>query len=43
MSTVTPIIDQVPDRWPPGAVSDDTLGQFLLASNLLGADRAVGG
>jgi rhamnulose-1-phosphate aldolase/alcohol dehydrogenase len=29
------------DRWPASGVPDDALGQVLLASHLLGADRAV--
>jgi rhamnulose-1-phosphate aldolase/alcohol dehydrogenase len=40
MSTVTPLIDHVEDLWP-GDVPDDTLSQLVLASHLLGADRAV--
>jgi rhamnulose-1-phosphate aldolase/alcohol dehydrogenase len=41
MSTVTPIIDHVEDLWPSEGVPDDTLGQLVLASHLLGANRAV--
>jgi rhamnulose-1-phosphate aldolase/alcohol dehydrogenase len=43
MSTIQRMIDRAEDRWPedPGAVPDDTLGQVLLASHLLGSDRAV--
>jgi rhamnulose-1-phosphate aldolase/alcohol dehydrogenase len=41
MSTVAPIIDQVEDLWPDGGVPEATLGQLVLASNLLGANRAV--
>src|SRR3954469_24658290 len=43
MSTVARMIDGTENRWPDdaGAVPDDTLGQVLLASHLLGADRAV--
>src|SRR6478752_4775758 len=41
MSTVTPIIDQVEDLWPADGVPDDALGQVVLASHLLGANRAV--
>ena len=43
MSTLQRMIDRAEDRWPeaPGAVPDDTLGQVLLASHLLGSDRAV--
>jgi len=37
------MIDRAEDRWPEdaGAVPEDTLGQVLLASHLLGRDRAV--
>src|ERR687890_887938 len=37
------MIDRAEDRWPEdaSAVPDDTLGQVLLASHLLGSDRAV--
>jgi rhamnulose-1-phosphate aldolase/alcohol dehydrogenase len=41
MSTVTPLIDHVEDLWPADGVPDDTLGQLVLASHLLGANRAV--
>jgi rhamnulose-1-phosphate aldolase/alcohol dehydrogenase len=41
MSTVTPLIDHVEDLWPSEGVPDDTLGQLVLASHLLGANRAV--
>jgi rhamnulose-1-phosphate aldolase/alcohol dehydrogenase len=41
MSTVTPLIDHVDDRWPDGAPPDEVLEQLVLASHLLGADRAV--
>jgi len=43
MTTLHRMIDRSEDRWPedPGAVPDDTLGQVLLASHLLGSDRAV--
>src|SRR5919107_5033539 len=41
MSTVTPIIDHVEDLWPSEGVPSDTLGQLVLASHLLGANRAV--
>ncbi len=41
MSTVTPIIDHVEDLWPADGVPEDTLGQLVLASHLLGANRAV--
>ena len=40
MSTVTPIIDHVDDLWPAD-VPEDTLEQLVLASHLLGANRAV--
>src|SRR3954465_15032867 len=41
MSTVTPIIDQVEDLWPSEGVPEDTVGQLVLASHVLGANRAV--
>src|SRR3954453_63132 len=41
MSTVTPIIDRVEDLWPSEGVPEDTLGQLVLASHVLGANRAV--
>ncbi|MEA2287240.1 MAG: hypothetical protein QOJ21_3283, partial [Solirubrobacteraceae bacterium] len=41
MSTVTKLIDRVEDLWPSDGVPDDALGQLVLASNLLGANRAV--
>src|ERR1700761_4280141 len=41
MSTVTPLIDHVEDLWPSDGVPDDALGQLVLASHLLGSDRAV--
>src|SRR3954451_11344703 len=41
MSTVTPIIDHVEDLWPDSGAPDDALGQLVLASHLLGANRAV--
>jgi rhamnulose-1-phosphate aldolase/alcohol dehydrogenase len=41
MSIVAPIVDPVADLWPAAGVPDDTLSQLVLASNLLGADRAV--
>ena len=41
MSTVTPLIDQVEDLWPGEAPPDDVLDQLVLASHLLGANRAV--
>src|SRR3954467_13515320 len=42
MSTVAPLIDHVENRWPPDdPPATDVLDQLVLASNLLGADRAV--
>jgi rhamnulose-1-phosphate aldolase/alcohol dehydrogenase len=42
MSTLAQIIARAEDRWPAASeVPDDALGQVLLASHLLGADRAV--
>src|SRR3954454_3818518 len=41
MSTETPLIDHVEDLWPAEGVPEDTLGQLVLASHLLGANRAV--
>src|SRR3954466_11834697 len=41
MSTVAPIIEHVEDLWPSEGVPEDTLGQLVLASHLLGANRAV--
>jgi rhamnulose-1-phosphate aldolase/alcohol dehydrogenase len=43
VSTVTPIVQTPENRWPssPADVPGDTLGQLVLASNLLGADRRV--
>jgi rhamnulose-1-phosphate aldolase/alcohol dehydrogenase len=43
MTTMQRMIDRAEDRWPEdaAAVPDDTLGQVLLASHLLGSDRAV--
>jgi rhamnulose-1-phosphate aldolase/alcohol dehydrogenase len=40
MSTVTPIIDHVEDLWPD-EVPESALEQLVLASHLLGANRAV--
>src|SRR4051812_41888993 len=40
MSTVTPIIDHVEDLWPD-QTPEATLDQLVLASHLLGANRAV--
>jgi rhamnulose-1-phosphate aldolase/alcohol dehydrogenase len=42
MTTHTQLIARVEDRWPASdEVPDDALGQVLLASHLLGADRSV--
>jgi rhamnulose-1-phosphate aldolase/alcohol dehydrogenase len=42
MSTMTPIVDHVDDLWPEeGATQADVLDQLVLASHLLGANRAV--
>ena len=43
MSVVAQMIARAEDRWPtePSQVPDDALGQVLLASHLLGSDRAV--
>src|ERR1700754_458446 len=41
MSTVAPIVDHVEDLWPSDGVPEDTLDQLVLASHLLGANRAV--
>lgn len=42
MTTLAQMIAPADDRWPAGGeVPDDALGQVLLASHLLGADRAV--
>jgi len=42
VSTATPIIDRVDDLWPADApLGGDVLDQLVLASNLLGANRAV--
>jgi rhamnulose-1-phosphate aldolase/alcohol dehydrogenase len=42
MSAVAPLIDHVEDLWPAdGSRDGDVLDQLVLASNLLGADRAV--
>src|SRR4051794_15516261 len=43
MTTIQRMTDRADDRWPDDAsgIPDDTLGQVLLASHLLGADRAV--
>ena len=43
MTTLAQIVASVEDRWPSSssAVPEDALGQVLLASQLLGSDRAV--
>jgi rhamnulose-1-phosphate aldolase/alcohol dehydrogenase len=42
MTTLAQMIAPAEDRWPAaGEVPDDALGQVLLASHLLGSDRAV--
>src|SRR5262245_30483852 len=41
MSTVTPLIGSVDDRWPAEGVPDGVLDRLVLASHLLGANRAV--
>jgi rhamnulose-1-phosphate aldolase/alcohol dehydrogenase len=41
MSTVAPIVDHVEDLWPSEPAPDDALEQLVLASHLLGANRAV--
>ena len=42
MSTLERMVALAEDRWPAGAeIPDDALGQVLLASHLLGSDRAV--
>jgi rhamnulose-1-phosphate aldolase/alcohol dehydrogenase len=41
MSTLPRLIDPVADQWPDDGVPGDALGQLVLASHLLGADRAV--
>ena len=42
MSTLAHMVAHAADRWPESAdVPDDALGQVLLASHLLGSDRAV--
>src|SRR3954453_10459277 len=42
MSTVAQMIARTEDRWPDASeVPEDALGQVLLASHLLGADRSV--
>jgi rhamnulose-1-phosphate aldolase/alcohol dehydrogenase len=43
MSTVTPLVDHVDDLWPAagGPPAGDVLDELVVASNLLGANRAV--
>jgi rhamnulose-1-phosphate aldolase/alcohol dehydrogenase len=41
MATATQLIDPVQDLWPPAPPGGDALAQLVLASNLLGANRAV--
>jgi rhamnulose-1-phosphate aldolase/alcohol dehydrogenase len=41
MSVTERMVALAEDRWPSSGVPDDALGQVLLASHLLGADRAV--
>jgi rhamnulose-1-phosphate aldolase/alcohol dehydrogenase len=42
MSIVTPLVDHAEDLWPAAAgTADDVLAQLVLASHLLGANRAV--
>jgi rhamnulose-1-phosphate aldolase/alcohol dehydrogenase len=41
MSIATPLLDTVDDLWPAEAAPDDLLEQLVVASNLLGANRAV--
>jgi rhamnulose-1-phosphate aldolase/alcohol dehydrogenase len=41
MSTATQIVDRVEDLWPQQPPPDDVLAQLVVASNLLGANRAV--
>jgi rhamnulose-1-phosphate aldolase/alcohol dehydrogenase len=41
MSTVAPIVDHVEDLWPSDGAPEETLDQLVLASHLLGANRAV--
>jgi rhamnulose-1-phosphate aldolase/alcohol dehydrogenase len=41
MSTVAPLIDHVGDLWPDGSPPDAVLDQLVLASHLLGENRAV--
>src|SRR5688572_20636794 len=41
MSTATQIVDRAEDLWPSEPPPDDVLQQLVVASNLLGANRAV--
>src|SRR3954451_19056089 len=41
MSTAVGIVDHVEDLWPSSDVPEGTLDQLVLASHLLGANRAV--
>jgi rhamnulose-1-phosphate aldolase/alcohol dehydrogenase len=41
MSTMTPIVDPAEDLWPGEGPPDGVLAQLVLASHLLGANRAV--
>ena len=41
MTTITPLIDAVDDLWPAEGPPDGVLDQLVLASHLLGANRAV--
>src|SRR3954464_7549450 len=41
MSTIPQLIDTAADLWPDDGAPDDTLEQLVLASHLLGANRAV--
>src|SRR3954467_12955327 len=42
MSTLTPIVDHVDELWPAGGAPEGDLpAQLVLASHLLGANRAV--
>src|SRR4051795_3592232 len=41
MRTATEIVDHVENLWPPDPPAGDALAQLVLASNLLGSNRAV--
>jgi rhamnulose-1-phosphate aldolase/alcohol dehydrogenase len=41
MSIATPLVDPVDDLWPAEGAPDELLAQLVVASNLLGANRAV--